>query len=828
MKNNILLTAIMLLMALAMPAASQAQKATVKGVLVDSLSLEGEPYATIRVFRAGKADKAVAMSVTDMDGRFEQEVPGKGDFEMLLSSVGKTDVTVQFSLKGGETIDLGTLYTKDDVQTLSGIEVVAQRPLVKMEVDKMTYSTEDDVDSKSSSVLEMLRKVPMVTVDGNDNITVNGSSSFQVFVDGKPNTMITSNPSTILKNMPASSVKSIEVITNPGVKYDAEGVGGVLNLITNKSGEGQSGLGDGYNGTLRGNYGTRGGMAGAYFSMQKGKFSMTANGNIMKTKMKDTEAIVEREQYESSGTSFLSSSSKGDIDTTIKMINLSASYEIDSLRTVSASFGLMGLDYGTDFGNSTSMWGGSYGDGFGYTGQSVTDYDNYSINASLDYQRAFAGVKDRMLTLSYRFSSTPKKSKTYSLFDAGTAGSYLDLTDRFSDTDDCTSEHTFQADYTTPLAQGHLLSVGAKFIARNNHSDSDYYLDEDGSYVYSESNSLNYKHDNSILAGYAEYDGKWGKMGLKGGLRYEHTWQNVKYAAGQGENFSLDYGNLVPSVNLSYMISQSQNIGVTYNMRISRPGITYLNPYVDRTDPTSLTYGNTDLECEEAHNISLVYNLFTPKWIVNLTLRQAICDNAIESYSFYEDNVLHTTYGNIVKNRETGLNAYINWNAGSKTRIYMNGGVSYADLRSGTLGMKNNGWKGNIMLGAQQTLPWKLRLSLNFIGSTKSQTLQGWSNGMDLLMATLTRPFLKDDRLNVSVMGVTPLSGSCLELKTKTAGTDFVSLSTTRVPLRTLSFSVSWTFGRQHQSKTVKKTIQNTDVKDRQSQTEGLGNMIMQ
>lgn len=263
-------------------------------------------------------------------------------------------------------------------------------------------------------------------------------------------------------------------------------------------------------------------------------------------------------------------------------------------------------------------------------------------------------------------------------------------------------------------------------------------------------------------------------------------------------------------------------------MRISRPGITYLNPYVDRTDPTSLTYGNTDLESEEAHNISLVYNLFTPKWILNLTLRQSICDNAIESYSFYEDNILNTTYGNIVKNRQTGLNAYVNWNAGAKTRIYMNGGVSYTDLRSETLDMKNNGWKANIMLGAQQTLPCKFRLSLNFIGSTKSQTLQGWSSGMDMLMATLSRSFLKDDRLNVSVMGVTPLSGSNLEFKSKTAGSDFVSYTTTSIPLRTVSLSVSWTFGKQHKSKTTKKTIQNTDVKDIKSQTEGLGNMIMQ
>ena len=136
-----------------------------------------------------------------------------------------------FNIKDNSPIDLGTLYISDNVTQLGNVEVVAQKPLVKMTVDKMSYSVSDDVDAKTNTVLDMLRKVPMVTVDGSDNITVNGSSSFKVFVDGKPSVMMSSNPSQIFKNMPASSVQNIEVVTNPGAKYDAEGVGGVLNLI---------------------------------------------------------------------------------------------------------------------------------------------------------------------------------------------------------------------------------------------------------------------------------------------------------------------------------------------------------------------------------------------------------------------------------------------------------------------------------------------------------------------------------------------------------------------------------------------------------------------
>lgn len=825
MKNQLGCIGMLVGIMLSVPLVGQAQKTMVKGLLLDSLTHEGEPFATIRIYPQRNTDKPVAMTVTDMDGWFEQEVSGKGDFQLLFSSVGKTSKTVPFSLRGQRTVDLDTVYISEDMHQLKGVEVVAQRPLVKMEVDKMSYNTEDDVDSKSSTVLEMLRKVPMVTVDGNDNITVNGSSNFKVYVDGKPNVMMSSNPSAVLKNMPASSVKNIEVITNPGVKYDAEGVGGVLNLVMDKASGGKAGL-SGYNATLRGMASTKGFAGGAYFSMQKDKFSMTVNANVAGSDIDDSEMSANREQFAPTGSSFLDNSQKGQTDIFIKMGNLNLGYEIDSLRLLSASFGLMGFDNNSDYGTLTSMRGGIYGDGFSYTGRSKQDNGSYSINGSLDYQRSFADNKDRMLTFSYLISSSPANTDSYGFFDGEAGNTFLNLTDRYTDAHRNTLENTFQVDYTSPLRPGHLLNVGLKYISRNNYSDSKYYLDENDKYVYNEGNSLNYKHYNDILAGYAEYDGKWKKWGIKGGLRYEYTWQNVKYVTGQGENFSMRYGNLVPSANLSYMLSANQNIGVTYNMRISRPGIGYLNPYVDKSDPTSLSYGNTDLKCEKAHNLSLVYNLFTSKWIVNLTLRQGFCDNAIESYSFYKDNILHTTYGNIVKNRQTGLNAYVNWNAGPKTRIYLNGGLSYVNLKSSELDLVNSGWQTNAMVGVQQTLPWNIRLSVNVIGSTKQYNLQGWNTGFNAVMGSISRSFLKD-RLSVSITGMTPLTGKHLEFKSYSKGKDFANRSCMRMPVQMAGISVSYTFGKQQAVKQVKRTIRNTDVKDMKSETEGIGNMLI-
>ena len=143
-----------------------AQQTSVTGLLLDSISQQPEMYATIRIYKIDKQDQPISMGITDMEGHISQEVTGEGEFNMLISSVGKTDINKHFTLNGEKKLDLGTILITDDVQMLGAVEIVAHKPLVKMEADKMSYDVQEDVDSKSNTVLELLRKVPMVTVDG--------------------------------------------------------------------------------------------------------------------------------------------------------------------------------------------------------------------------------------------------------------------------------------------------------------------------------------------------------------------------------------------------------------------------------------------------------------------------------------------------------------------------------------------------------------------------------------------------------------------------------------------------------------------------------------
>jgi outer membrane receptor protein involved in Fe transport len=714
---------------------------------------------------------------------------------------------------------------------LDGVTVTRMRRLVKADADKMSYDVKNDADAKASTVLDMLRKVPMVTVDGEDNITVNGSSSFKVYVDGKPNMMMTSAPSQVFKAMPASMVKSIEVVTNPGAKYDAEGAAGVLNIVMNKEMAAAMGGGsmDGYNGTIRLQGGNKNLGGSAFVSGQQGKLSYSANATYSYQNPGTTKTTMEQVQTGGLGATTLSeSSSKPKIP--FAMGNLTLGYDIDSVSSIGLTAGITSFSMKNVGSTTTTMGGGLYGNGFAYGNTTDMKNSRTSFNGSLDYQRFFNADRTSSLTLTYQLTYAPSTNKMESTFSAFTSdltpltsdSSPLNLTDRYSENKERTTDHIFQADYTTPLGKSNTLNAGVKFSYRKATSDADYYLMDN----YSSDLSSEYDYRNSILAGYAELVSRFGNWSTKAGLRYEQTWQKVNDETAANKDFSVSYGNLVPSASLSYSFSPSTNLGLTYNMRISRPGITYLNPYVDRSNPTMLSYGNPDLETEKSHNLGLTLNTFTPKLMMNVSLRHSFTDNAIEQYSFYDaSNLLNSTYDNTARNHRTSLNVYANWMLHKNTRLFVNGGVDYSDMRSKALDLSNSGWHANAMVGLQQTLPWGIKLGSYLITSTKNYNLQGWSSGFNMLTANVSKSFL-NDRLTVSIQGLTGLgNGGALAIESYSAGKDFTSHMKIKVPMQSVSLSLSYTFGNTKKQFQQRRSRVESDYIEHQSDGETINSV---
>lgn len=712
---------------------------------------------------------------------------------------------------------------------LEAVTVVAKKPLVKTDIDKLTYDVESDPESKTNNILEMLRKVPMVTVDGQDNIKVNNSSSFKVYVNGKPNNMMSNNPSEVLKSMPANTIKKIEVITNPGPKYDAEGVGGILNIIT--VGRGM----EGYTLTVGTNVNTSGGVGGNLFgTVQKGKLTVSGRYNYnyrdqprswsrntqeMLGEVSETSANVVNESSTTAHSNFQSG-------------NLEASYEIDSLRLVTASFGLWG-SHGKGRIESSSI--GTYpvdaSQLYRYSDFMKTKQGWSSIDGSIDYQRSFH-QKDRLLTFSYKINTEPNTRDDDDVYsDMEAVEAWQDYMHRMKNQrhnqDASTTEQTFQIDYTTPIGKLHTVEAGAKYILRNNRSDDDRYTQETqegAAYVFDETNSSHYKHTNNILAGYLGYGLKWNWLSGRLGLRYEHTLQDVKYLLGRGDDFRKNFDDLVPSASVGFRVSDEVNFRLGYNMRIYRPGIWFLNPYIDDSNPSSISQGNSDLVSEKNHRLSLGFNLNTSKFSLNMNAVASFTNNSIESVvSLVDDRtivglqsptgkqVLYTTYQNIGKKKIGGLSAYLSWNIFKSTRIYSNLYGSYSDFSDGNE-LRNHGWYGYTSTGLDQTLPKDWRITLNYFGMTPDIGLQGKGSSYSSYSLSVNKSFF-DKRLTFA-LSANNFFRKYRESTDVTESENFRQSSWGKYRSGMVSFSVSYRLGSLKASvKKAERSIENDDVK---------------
>lgn len=823
---NVLLLTILFVMGFMPDSVAQSKmQCTVTGVLLDSVSKQPEPYATLRIVVEGQT-KPIAMGLTAKNGSFSLKVAVKGNLVLTASAVGKSPAVKRISIKEQRALDIGTLFLGERSGHLKEVEVVATKPLIKADIDKLEYNIADDPDSQTKTVLDMLRKVPMVTVDGDDNIKVNGSSSFKVYVNGKPNTMMSNNPKDVLKNMPANSIKKVEVITDPGAKYDAEGVAGVLNIVTDTKMKMS-----GYNASFNTQVGNRQLGGGMYGTVQYGKLMFSLNYGAGRYKMPKSPAMSETEYLHSDDNHYLNSNSDDRVRGLYQYGNLDGSYEVDSLNLISFSAGLWGNNYHNKNTGLIQMFDAGYNPVYRYAADRRTDNNSLGVNAGVDYQRSFKNRKGELLTFSYRMSTSPTTGKYESLYsDLWQVPETLYLSDLLSDSKTNLEEHTGQVDYTLPWKKEmHTLSVGAKFIYRLNKSDNDEMSRPQGTtdFVPDEDQSLSYRHRNNILASYAEYKLKLKKVSLKTGIRYEYSYIKVSYPDGKEPGFHSHFSDFVPSASIGYKLTATQNLVLGYNMRIGRPGIYWLNPYVNRIDPTQISYGNPDLGTEKGHNIKLSYSSFSPKFSINMWLNYSFSNNQMSSYTFLDgNNVLNKTYGNIIKWKGAGYGMYINWMMTKTTTFYINGNIGYDSYKSHVLGQEKDGWNGNAYAGLQQKLPLNFRLSFNGGGSTNMVNLQGRGSGYYYYSLNLSKSMLKDERLTLSAYLINPFPSRRIyssDIETK----DFINHSSSSVKNLQFGLSVRYRIGKLQASvKKAVRTIQNDDVQGGGSRQPSQGEVV--
>ena len=780
----------------------------VKGIVLDSLTNTTLPYATVSVSSAEKPTIYLKRLASGVKGDFELTLNKAGNYLLSFESVGMNKLVKNFSITSNQTkFDLGKINMVSSDQKLAGVTVVANKPLVKVDLDKISYDTKSDPESQSTNVLEMLKKVPMVTVDGEDNIQVKGSANFKVYINGKPSNMTATNPSQVLKSMPASSIKSIEVITEPGAKYEAEGVGGIINIVTEKAMAG-------YTGNVQAGVDSRGGYNGGfYFSTKTGKLGLTANLNYNNRSDPGRTSTVYRESVSGIGGKYLNQGIASDNRYHFFYGNLEASYEIDSLNLISLTVGghnggnhskVNGLSVSSDELRDTLNAFSQYTDSKGTWG---------GEELSLDYQRSFK-KPDKLLTFSYKLGNTPNNTDNYSK--ATGILNYPDSEQKIK-SNASGNEHTFQVDYTEPFNKIHVMELGAKYILRLNNSDNLYQNYDDATNAWVDTpgrNTNDMKHTQHILGVYGSYTLKLEKFSIKGGLRYEHTNSIVDFSQNPTLDFKVPFDNVVPSVSASYKLTQTSNLRLSYNQRISRPGIWYLNPFYDDTNPLAISQGNPDLKPEVDNSFSLNYGNFSPKVNFNANLYTSFTNNSIEDVSkLLASGATYTTYENIGSVNNTGLYIYGSWQMNKIVKWNCNTSVNYSKYKTNDgSGLENHGMRYTFSGGAQFTLPSDFKLNLNGGYYSSGVSLQGTNPSFHYSSLSFGRDFFAK-KLNVTMRIQDPFE-STKKMKFTTQASTYYQQTDMVVKGRYFGFTASYRFGEMKaQIKKVERGISNDDVK---------------
>ncbi len=787
-------------------AVSPAEKYSVKGLLKDASSGEGIPYSTITVKNAKKL--IIKRFASDVNGSFKVALDSVGNYSLTFQSIGFQSVTKELEINANNpTQDLGNIPMKPGTENLGEVSVVGTRPLVRTEVDKIIYSIEADPESATNNAIDMLRKVPLVSVDGEDNIQLKGSSGFKILLNGKNSTMLSQNPREVLRSMPASTIKDIEVITNPSSKYEAEGAGGIINIITTKKQI------DGFMATVNAGTDSRGGYSsGLYLTSKIRKFGFSVNYNHNSQIQPRSESIANGENFVSTDYRYSKSEGYNDFRGKANFAMGEMSYEIDSLNLISLSFFGYGGNYdGTGFSESsnydvnhqlTRQFQNLTNSGFGFG----------SMSANIDYQKTYK-KPDKSFTVSYKLDNSPRNTDNENAVEG--ILNYPSYRQR-SVNDAYGREHTFQVDYFDPITKIHQLEAGVKYILRQNYSDANVFQYNDATAVWEEeiSKANNLDYDQHIFGLYAGYLVKLKQLSIKTGLRAEGTLNDGYFKSLTDTSFTNRMFNLVPYITFSKNLKSAQNLKLSYTQRLSRPGIWYLNPYVNDLDPLNINYGNPDLSAEVSHVLDFSYGKFTAKYNVNMNLSGAITNNTIERYTTINSNgVKISTYDNIGKMRKLGTSMYGSLKIGKKLNTNLNLNLYYKKVSSNDdRNLENEGISSQTYVNVRYSA-WKNGTVSGSAGIfTPEVMLQGQTSAYYFNSFGVSHELL-DKKLRLSANINSPFQEK-YKNETTLKDPDFNQTSIYYSLRRQLNINVSYRFGQMKgEIKKARRTIKNDDLK---------------
>lgn len=803
MNRNVLFT-ILLLLNLSLTFAQNKPTVSITGKIFEkdtNLPLE---YATV-VFENVKT-KQLSGGVTDFDGNFNFTVEA-GTYNIRFEFISFKTIELKNQLVQSNK-DFGTIFLEPDVAILSGVEVVGEKSTVEIKLDKRVYNVGSDMTVRGGTAGDVLNNVPSVTVDPDGTIALRGNESVTILIDGKPSGLAGINVGDVIKMLPADAIDKVEVITNPSARYNAEGGGGIINIILKK------GKTNGLNGSIIASVGepeTYG--LGTSVNYKTNEFNFFTNFNYnYRTNL--GEASFESIYY----------------DTTTPELNDITGYLNESRETKDVDDGY-NANFGMDWNLTPTL---SWTNSLTFRENS----ENNPQNVFMDYfdeNRVFTQTRNRFSdqnqddnVIEYATNFRKKFDKEDHLLTADFSVSKNQsletalITDQILNSLDAPLiETTYnkstrdrmlaQTDYVLPIKENGRFEAGYRgdFVTVL----TDFQITPDTSY----DNLLEYVENVNAL--YTQYGNKINKFSYFLGLRWEDSHIEVNSITDNNYN-TKKYNNFFPTATFNYELNKDNTLTLSYSRRINRPRGRFLNPFSTYSSNVNLFQGNPDLDPTFSHAIEVGYLLRANKLTLNSSVYTNLTSNSFqfirkESGNFVDGvPVIISTPINLANEVRTGFEFNVNyspfkwWRFNTNLNMYSvitRGDYTYVNYLNETVvqNFDNDAFTWFARLNSKVNLPYKIDWQTNVFYRGPQVTAQGKSLSMTNVSMALSKDILKDKAtlaFNVNNMFNTMRRRfETYILDVTNSNTDF------QWRKRTILFSFTYRFNRKKESERNKR-----------------------
>lgn len=791
---------------------AQSKNAKLIGKVIDSTTQKGVFYATVTLHTVDD-DKTLDGTLADEQGDFSIDKLKPGNYNISISFIGyKTMTFTDYSLKPGDN-NLGVIEIEMEASLLDEVIVHGDRPIIENKIDRIIFNAERDVTSSGGDATDVLRKVPMLSVDIDGNVSLRGEQNVKILINGKSTGAMANNAGDALRTIPADQIKSVEVITNPSAKHDAEGTSGIINIITKKKDVG------GISGSISGGIGTRHNNGNANFNARKDKLGVVANlgGNYMWPQI----VTNDFEQFTNEGKQTLRQFNEQKTTRSGLRGSIGLDYDLSKKDLLTTTFSSNWFEMGKNgFTNSTFFSDLDADLYLASDKQDKTASDGFDWSA--DYTRKFENPLQE-LSFSGQFSRSTRNTDYTTIY---TEGNNFDETGTNKGLND---ELSFQADYIQPIGKT-ILELGAKTIFRNITSTSLVEEELNGIYETAEDRSYEFNYKQDVIAGYATYGFEFAeKYEAKAGVRIEHTMLNGN-DVGDFDAFKNDYTKILPSAIVLRKFGRMTSLKLSYNQRIQRPSLFFLNPFRNASDPVVHQQGNPELKPELSHNIELGYSTFKKGTVVNVSLFYRRTNDVIESLNQIDSistpgqNVSLRTFDNIGVNESFGTNLFVSFSPIKNLTIRTNVSLFTYEAKSNQFNKEFSTQTGKIHFMYRAFINGSYQIGKGFIAETfvmlnsPRRTFQGISPSMNMWTIGVKKEFW-NKTASLGINMTNPFWENT-HFKTEVNTPNYTQVNEMVLPFRSFGLTFSYNFGKSEikNKPSKERGIKNEDQKQGESE----------